>query len=74
MAHSLIIDLHISAEEYLRHYQGSAKQVVCIARDGRRVRFPTNILQRFVGHSGIHGAFRIEFDDNNKLVSILRIA
>lgn len=74
MSQTLIVDLHISADEYLRHYQGSAKQVVCIARDGRRVRFPTNILQRFVSHGGIQGAFRIEIDDDSKLVSILRIA
>ena len=74
MPQSLIVDLHIDADEFLRHYQGSAKQVVCTARDGRRVRFPTGILQRFISRSGIHGAFRIEFDDNNKLVAIQRIA
>lgn len=74
MPQSLIVDLYISAEDYLRHYQGSVHQVVCEARDGRRVRFPTSILQRFVGHGGIQGSFRIEIDDNNKLLGIQRIA
>jgi hypothetical protein len=74
MAQHLIVDLYISADEYLRHYKGQVSQVVCEARDGRRVRFPSSILQRFVTRSGIHGSFRIDFDDANKLVSVKRIA
>lgn len=74
MPQALIVDLYISAEDFLRHYQGSARQVSCEARDGRRVRFPTVILQRFVGHDGVRGSFRIEVDDDYKLVSIRRIA
>ncbi|MHA7878321.1 MAG: DUF2835 domain-containing protein [Saccharospirillum sp.] len=73
MPQSLIIDLHISADEFLRHYQGAAKQVACQARDGRSVRFPTNILQRFVRHDGIHGTFRIDIDENNKLIDVQQL-
>lgn len=73
MAQYLIIDLYISADEYLRHYKGQVTQVVCEARDGRRVRFPSSILQRFVTRSGIHGSFRIDFDHGNKLVAVERI-
>ena len=73
MSNSLIVDLHISADEFLRHYRGSARQVTCRARDGRRVQFPTSILQRFVSHDGIHGSFRLELDDNNKLISVSQI-
>jgi hypothetical protein len=74
MPQSLVVDLHIDAEEFLRHYQGSARQVSCRSRDGRTVRFPTGILQRFVRHDGIHGTFRIDIDDNHKLVSVQQIA
>ncbi|MDO8909890.1 MAG: DUF2835 domain-containing protein [Pseudohongiella sp.] len=73
MPKTLIVDLHIPAEQYLRHYQGSVKQVICTSRDGRKVQFPTGVLQRFVTHDGISGSFRLEIDDNNKLVSISRI-
>lgn len=74
MSQSIIVDLYISADEYLRHYQGNVHNVVCQARDGRRVRFPSRILQRFVSHGGVQGSFRIEFDDNNKLVGVRRLA
>lgn len=74
MSQTLIVDLHISADDYLRHYQGSVSQVSCEARDGRRVRFPSAILQRFVTHNGIRGSFALEVDDQFKLVGIRRIA
>ena len=73
MPQSVIVDLHISAEEFLRHYQGAARQVSCRSRDGRRIRFPTNILQRFVRHDGIHGTFQIDIDENNKLLNVHQI-
>lgn len=73
MPNTIIVDLSIGADEFLRHYQGSARHVACVARDGRRVQFPTSILQRFVTHSGIRGSFLLQLDDNNKLLSVERI-
>ena len=73
MSQSLIIDLHISADEYLRHYRGTVSKVICTARDGRKVQFPSSILQKFVSHDGIHGSFRLLIDDNNKLIGAERI-
>ena len=74
MPHTLIVDLRISADEFLRHYQGSARHVSCRARDGRRVQFPTSILQRFVSREGINGSFKLELDDNNKLIAVSQIS
>lgn len=74
MPKTLVVDLRISADQYLRHYQGSVKQVVCTARDGRKVQFPSGVLQKFVTRDGISGSFRFEIDDNNKLVSVTRIS
>lgn len=74
MPQTLIIDLHISADEYLRHYRGSVNKVICTARDGRKVQFPSGILQRFVTRDGIHGSFRLLIDDNNKLVDAEKIS
>lgn len=73
MSKFLIVDLNISAEQYLRHYQGSVRQVICTSRDGRKVQFPSGTLQKFVTRDGISGSFRFEIDDNNKLVSVTRI-
>jgi len=73
MMQSLIIDIHISADEYLRHYRGTANKVICRARDGRTVQLPTGLLQQFVTHDGVHGTFRLHIDENNKLLKAERI-
>lgn len=69
----IIVDLTISAEEYLKLYQGVARDVICYSRDGRRVRFPAKILQRYVTHDGIQGSFCITFDQNQKFSAIRRL-
>lgn len=70
---SIIVDLAISADEYLRFYQGSAKLVSAIAIDGRRVQFPANILQKMVTREGIYGRFIIEFDQSGRFQKIQRL-
>jgi hypothetical protein len=71
---TLIVDIHIPSEEYLRHYQGHVTQVSCTARDGRKVRFPSKILQKYVTHDGIRGTFAIHFDQFHKFVDIDKIS
>ncbi len=67
---SLVVDIFISADEYLRHYQGSVTTVACTARDGRRIRFPSRILQPYVSKEGVKGTFAIQFDEYHKFVGI----
>lgn len=69
----MIVDIAISGEEFLRWYQGGAKVVSVVARDGRRVQFPASSLQPFVQHSGVHGTFAIYFDQHNKLQRVERL-
>ena len=69
----IIVSLHISAEDYLTVYQGQVKDVVATAEDGRIVRFPAAILKGMVGHEGIYGTFKINFDRNNKFDGITRL-
>ena len=61
---TIVVDLSISREEYLSWYSGHASNVIAIARDGRKIKFPANSLQKFVTHQGIQGAFVIAFDGN----------
>ena len=70
---SIIIDLSISSEEYLKRYQQPAAPVRTHSRDGRSIRFPANILQPFVTHSGIQGSFRIQFDGKGKCCGVERL-
>jgi len=70
----ILIDLTISAQDYLALYQGVAKDVVAKDHNGRTVRFPAKILRPFVTHNGISGSFRIEIDANHKFKKISRQA
>lgn len=56
-----------------RYYAGRARQVAAIDEAGRSVRFPAEILRRHVGHDGVHGRFRIEFDAAGRFSSIERL-
>lgn len=64
------VSLDISAEEFLRLYEGTAKNVFCYSVDGRSVRFPAEILRPHVTYHGIHGLFRITFDDEGRFRGI----
>ena len=65
--------LNIPSDVYLAHYEGSAQAVVVRCSDGRNIQFPANNLRQFVTRDGIRGTFEMEFDENNRFVSIRRV-
>lgn len=73
VSRTFVVDVHISADEFIRHYSGAAHAVVARARNGQTVRFPANALRSFVAHDGVHGAFTLIIDETNKLLSIDRL-
>ena len=70
---NIAVDLAITVEHLKRVYRGSAQEVVARSRDGRVVRFPATILKPFVTVDGVHGSFRIRFDENNRFYDIERL-
>ncbi len=70
---SIIVNLVISAEEFQRLYEGSAKAVYAHSIDGRSIRFPAHILRPFVQHTGVRGTFQIDFDEENRFNAIRRL-
>lgn len=70
---TIVVDIFISADEYLKHYQVAGAIVMTKSRDGRRVQFPASILQRYVTHQGIDGSFEITFDSAGKFSGIRRL-
>jgi len=70
---SIILDLYIPADEYVRLYQGSARTVHARSRDGRTIQFPAMILRQFLTHEGIQGTFEIQFDANHKFSGVRRL-
>ena len=71
--HSIVVELKIYPEEFQRLYEGVAKDVHARTADGRRVRFPANILRPYVTHLGITGTFAIYFNDENRFHRIEKI-
>lgn len=69
----ITVNIQISAQDYLAHYQGFAREVVARAEDGRVIRFPANILQPFITHAGISGCFVISFGQDNRFSGIRAI-
>jgi len=70
---SLVVNLSIAADEYQRMYAGSVSHVAAVSVDGRRVRFPANILRPFVTLEGIQGRFIIRFDRDSRFQGIDRL-
>ncbi|WP_075187516.1 DUF2835 domain-containing protein [Teredinibacter haidensis] len=70
---AVYLSLRISAEEYQKLYAGVAKSVYARALDGRRIRFPANILRPFVTRTGIDGHFAIYFDGQNRFTRIEKV-
>ena len=70
---AVLIRLAIPAEEYQRLYMGAVRDVLAHSEDGRRIRFPAMILRPYVTHSGVHGVFKILFDDSNRFQGIEKI-
>jgi hypothetical protein len=68
----VVIDIHISNEEYLKQYRIPNCMVNTLSREGLRIQFPANILKPFLLHSGISGSFCIYFDGSGKFNSISR--
>ncbi len=70
---AVTVSIRISADDYLRWYQGSARNVLAYSADGKRVQFPASILQKFVQRDGIQGTFRIHFDAAGKFTAVEKI-
>lgn len=72
MQKTVNVFLNITADEYIRVYQGSARFIQATSREGKTVRFPANILQPFVTRDGIYGDFTIVCDQNNRFQQVIR--
>ena len=70
---SVIVDVVIHRDDWLRVYEGTAWRVWVRARDGRSVVFPARILQRWMEHDGVFGSFMIHYDGEGKFHSVEKL-
>ncbi|HEB56874.1 MAG TPA: DUF2835 family protein [Gammaproteobacteria bacterium] len=66
--------LNLPAETYRCYYQGEVNMVQVKSLDGQRLRFPAAILRPYLSHAGVSGLFELEFDENQRFVSLQRLA
>lgn len=66
--------IDLSEDEILRYYAGDSVTIRVSATNGRHVRFPASALRPFVTPEGVHGAFFLRTDDDNKLIELKRIS
>ena len=67
-------NLRIPPEKYVDYYRGRIRLVVVRCHTGQTVQFPASLLQQFVTPEGIHGAFVLTSDANNKIIGLERTA
>lgn len=65
--------LQISAEQFLRVYQGTASHLVVRATTGQRVQLPAARFRPFVTPDGVSGHFVLVCDENHKCLELQRI-
>lgn len=70
---SLVLELRVSADDLLDYYRGMARTVHAVAVTGQTVQFPASALQRHVTEQGVHGWFRLEFDEEHKFLRLERL-
>lgn len=71
--HQFVFSLHLTRDQFLDYYKGSAKGLLVVAECGRRISFPPLRLIPFVSENGVSGRFLLRVDSNNRFVSLQRI-
>ncbi len=69
----IIVDIFISRDEWLRIYRGETNTVYAKSRDGRSIKFPASILKKYTTQFGINGSFVINFNNDGKFQSIIKL-
>jgi hypothetical protein len=70
---SLIVELNIDRDEWLKLYRGQSQLVRARSREGLSVQFPANILSNYISHQGVAGNFRITFTNEGKFHSVEKL-
>ena len=67
---ALVIHLNFSSTQVMGYYRGQVTSIRARATNGQTVQFPASALQKFILKDGVHGSFRIEFDEHYKFIGL----
>ncbi|MFM2481207.1 DUF2835 domain-containing protein [Celerinatantimonas sp. YJH-8] len=68
-----LFSLSVSYEDYLRVYQGTAKNIIVTCDNGLTLQLPAERFRPFVSQLGVIGRFRLTTDNNHKFKSLEKI-
>ncbi|MCF6203860.1 MAG: DUF2835 domain-containing protein [Methylococcaceae bacterium] len=70
---SILFTLELSYDDFLKVYQGTAKNISVVADDGRRIMFPARNVQSFLTKNGIKGYFEMTLTAENRFISLKKL-
>jgi hypothetical protein len=62
--------INLSAEKTQHIYQGQARYILVYTDDGLSLQLPAINFRQYVTDRGIQGRFKVEIDDNNKIIRL----
>ena len=65
--------ISVSTEEWLSFYEGAIQNIIVRTFHGLRISIPARNFLPFVTYSGIQGTFDITFNDQNRIVQLVKI-
>lgn len=69
-----LFHLRLTYQECMQYYQGHYTGVQVTTVQGLSLQFPAEHIRAFVTTSGINGKFELTTDQNNKFVSLIKLA
>ena len=65
--------MNLSTEKVQRIYGGQVRYILVYTDDGTSLQLPASNFRQYVTDHGIHGRFKVEIDESNKIVQLFSI-
>jgi hypothetical protein len=62
--------INLSAEKTQHIYQGQARYILVYTDESIKLQLPAINFRQYVTDHGIQGRFKVEIDDNNKIIQL----
>lgn len=66
--------IRLTSDQVLKYYKGLRQTVRVQTDSGVNMSIPYDILLKYVTHGGISGRFQISYDDNGKLIDLVKLS
>lgn len=74
MAKKIRFSLNISSQDMMKYYRGDANVIATTSDQGLKLQLPVINFRQYITDIGLNGHFEMELDENNKLLTLTKIA